>query len=142
MLGAVSALRHRFASIEVDALQNRQFNAGLRLLRDRAAAGRLPKTVIVHLGTNGPFTPHQLDQLMTVLSGVDHVILVNLKVPDAWEGYVNRVLAGNVGKYPNAVLVDWHAASVNRPELFWNDGTHLRALGAQVYANLLAAAAP
>jgi lysophospholipase L1-like esterase len=44
-----------------------------------------------------------------------------------------------VKRYPNAVMVDWHAASANRPELLWTDGIHLRPEGAQFYANLIAA---
>jgi hypothetical protein len=37
------------------------------------------------------------------------------------------------------MLVDWHAASADRPDLFWRDGYHLRPQGAQVYADLVAA---
>jgi len=49
------------------------------------------------------------------------------------------VLADGVRRYPNTVLVDWHAASVDRPELFVEDGIHLQAEGQRVYADLIAA---
>jgi len=140
MAGGAQELRQAVGSIEVDALIDRQFLQGLYILVQRRQAGLLPATVVVHLGTNGPFTPHQLDLLMQSLAGVHRVVLVNVKMPNGWEGYVNQVLAQNVGRYRNAILLDWHAASVNRPELFWADGTHLRPLGAQVYAALIAAA--
>jgi hypothetical protein len=47
------------------------------------------------------------------------------------------VIADGVKKYPNALLVDWRAASVDHPEFFWDDGIHLRPDGAQVYADLI-----
>jgi lysophospholipase L1-like esterase len=62
---------------------------------------------------------------------------VNVKVPRAWEQPNNEVIAAGVQKYPNAVLVDWYSASVNRPELFYRDGFHLRPGGQKVYADLI-----
>jgi lysophospholipase L1-like esterase len=35
------------------------------------------------------------------------------------------------------VLVDWYSASVNRHELFYRDGFHLRPGGQKVYADLI-----
>ena len=48
------------------------------------------------------------------------------------------MLAEGVTRYSAAVLVDWHAASVDRPDFFWSDGIHLRPEGAQYYAQLIA----
>jgi lysophospholipase L1-like esterase len=50
------------------------------------------------------------------------------------------MLAERVARYPNVVLVDWHAASADHPELFRPDGIHLRPAGARLYADLVAAA--
>ncbi|MFN2284437.1 MAG: acetyltransferase, partial [Anaerolineae bacterium] len=69
------------------------------------------------------------------------VVVVNIKVPRRWEGPNNAVLAEKIPQYANAVLVDWYSASIDRPELFWYDGIHLRPEGAAVYAALIAAAA-
>jgi hypothetical protein len=44
-----------------------------------------------------------------------------------------------VQRYPNTVLVDLHAASVNHPEFFGEDGIHLTLEGAQAYADLITA---
>jgi len=73
-----------------------------------------------------------------VPADVRRVVFVNLKAPRDWEGPNNAVLAEGVKRYPNAVLVDWHAASVGRPEFFC-DGIHLQQQGAQAYAQLIAA---
>ena len=39
--------------------------------------------------------------------------------------------------HPNAVLLDWYAASDGHPEYFYDDGTHLRPDGAAAYAALI-----
>jgi hypothetical protein len=60
---------------------------------------------------------------MQALSGVEKVVFVNVKVPRAWEQPNNEVIAEGVQKYPNAVLVDWYSASVNRPSCSTETGS-------------------
>lgn len=141
MLGATTALEAAIPGIEVDAAVSRQASTGIGILRARAAAGQLPEEVIFHLGTNGLLTPGQFDEVMDALAGVRRVIFVNLTVPRSWEEPNNTILADGVRRYPNAVLVDWHAASAGRFDLLWDDGIHLRPAGADAYAALIAQSA-
>jgi hypothetical protein len=140
MLGAASALEQTFGDIQVDAVVGRQVQAGLEILRAKRAAGALPDTVLVHLGNNGTFTADQADALLQVLSSVQRVVFINLRVPRAWEGPNNAVIAAAVQRSSNAVLCDWHTASVGQPALFWDDGIHVRSTGAALYAELIVAA--
>jgi lysophospholipase L1-like esterase len=140
MLSAASQLQQTIPGIRIDAAVGRQVSTSINILRGHRTAGRLGTVVVVHLGDNGTFTAKQFDEIMQVLAGVRRVVFVNVEVPRPWESSVNTVLADGVKRYPNAVLVDWHTASGNRPELLWIDGIHLRPAGAQVYANLIAAA--
>jgi lysophospholipase L1-like esterase len=77
--------------------------------------------------------------MMDVLAGVDKVVFVNDKVPRFWEQPNNEVLAEGTRRYPNAVLVDWYSASVDRPELFAKDGIHPQPAGRRLYAEMIAA---
>ena len=52
------------------------------------------------------------------------------------------MIAEGVERYPNAVLVDWHSASADRPELFYKDGYHLRPEGQRIYADLISSHLP
>jgi hypothetical protein len=126
--------------VEIDAKIGRQVSAALNLLQERQTAGQLPSTVVLHVGNNGTFTAQQFDQIMAVLVSARRVVFVNVKVTHRWEEPNNTVLTEGVQRYPNAVLVDWHAASADHPELFWSDGIHLRPEGARAYAALIAAA--
>jgi len=112
----------------------------IEILKKRRAAGRLGEVVVIHAGNNVPFTAEQFDEMMGELTDVPKVLIVNLKVPRPWEQSNNEMLAEGVQRYSDkAVLVDWHAASAGRPELFVEDGIHLQPEGQRIYADLIAA---
>jgi peptidoglycan/LPS O-acetylase OafA/YrhL len=143
MLGAVGRLQKDIHGLTVvDAEVGLQVYAATDTLRYRRASGHLGDVVIVHLGNNGTFTKGQFDEIMRILSGVDRVVFINLTVPRAWEEPNNEVIAEGVESYPNAVLVDWHSASADRPELFYSDGYHLRPEGQRLYADLISSYLP
>ena len=140
MLGAADAVVSAIGNIEVDAVVGRQAWEAVNILRQYRDAGTLGDVVVVHMGNNGQFVASEFDQMMEALAGVHRVVFVSVKVPRSWEGPNNSMLAENVARYPNAVLVDWRGASIDHPEFFWDDGIHLRPEGAQAYAQLIAAA--
>jgi hypothetical protein len=143
MLGAVRGLQKDIQGLTVvDAEVGLQVYAATDILKSRRASGQLGDVVVVHLGNNGTFTKGEFDQIMRILSGVDRVVFVNVSVPRTWEEPNNQVIAEGVERYPNTVLVDWHSASADRPELFYSDGYHLRPEGQRIYADLISAHLP
>ena len=143
MLGAIGGLQKDIQGLTViDAQVGLQVYTATDILKSRRASGQLGDVVVVHLGNNGTFTKGEFDQIMRILSGVDKVVFVNVSVPRPWEEPNNQVIAEGVARYPNTVLVDWHSASADRPELFYKDGYHLRPKGQQIYADLISAHLP
>jgi peptidoglycan/LPS O-acetylase OafA/YrhL len=142
MLGAVETLPEEIPNLTVlDARGSRQASEAIGVLQQLRDSGELGDVVIIHIGNNGTFTAEEFDQMMSVLSGVQRVLVVNVTIPDG-HSYVpnNEMLADGVRRYPNkAVLVDWYTASYGHPEYFW-DGIHLTPQGAQAYAATIAAA--
>ncbi len=67
--------------------------------------------------------------MMQLLADRQKVVLVNAKVPRAWESQVNETLADGAKRYKNAVLLDWHDYGGAHPEFFYDDGIHLRPRG-------------
>ncbi len=139
MVGAAPELAGAIGSIDIDAEVGRQGSAAVAVLRQRKAAGTLGDAVVIHIGNNGLFSTSQLDEMMAVLSDQHVVVFINLKVPRDWEDAVNAVIRDGVTRYDNATLVDWHAAAKNRPDLFWDDGIHLRPAGVRLYTSLITA---
>ncbi|MDQ3497978.1 MAG: acyltransferase [Actinomycetota bacterium] len=143
MLGAVGRLQKDIKGLTVvDAEVGLQVYAATDILKYRRASGQLGDVVVVHLGNNGTFTKGEFDQIMRTLSGVDRVAFVNVTVPRPWEEPNNEVIAEGVKRYPNTVLVDWHSASADRPDLFYNDGYHLRPKGQRTYTDLISSHLP
>ena len=139
MIGAAGELEQTIDSLSIEADVGLQAPAAIDILRKRRDAGRLGEVVVVHIGSNGAFSEEQFEEMMEVLADVHRVAFVNVKVPRAWEQPNNSLLAEEVQQYPNTVLVDWYAASARRPELFVNDGIHLRYEGQRVYTELISA---
>jgi lysophospholipase L1-like esterase len=138
MLGAVAELEQAIDNVQVDAAVGRQALHAVRTLRERRDAGQLGTVVVVHLGSNGLFREEQFDEIMQVLANVDRVLFVNVRVSRRWQDPVNEMLVERVGRYASAMIVDWHTASADRPELLRKDGVHLSTEGAQAYAELIA----
>jgi peptidoglycan/LPS O-acetylase OafA/YrhL len=140
MVGAAGELQRAIGNnLDIDAEVGRQASTVIDILRERQATGRLGEVVVIDIGNNGTLNAEQFDEMMRVLEGVHKVVFVNVKVPRTWEQPNNEVLAEGVWRYPNTVLVDWHAASANRPDFFVDDGYHLQTEGQEVFADLIAA---
>ncbi len=140
MIQGAKALAKDLGPMRVDAAVGRHVFEGIRVLERRAATDRLADIVIVQLGNNGPFRAGQFDAVMDALRDVSLVVWVNVRVPRDWEAHNNRMIASGITRYPNARLVDWYAATAGQPDLFWKDGYHPRPTGAELYADLIAAA--
>ena len=144
MIGAIEELEQEIPNLSLlNAQGSRQPSAAIDLLQRWRAAGYLGDAVVIDIGNNGPFSSEQFDEMMKVLAGVPKVLIVSLTVPPSVEDPVaasnNAVLTDGVQRYSNTVLVDWHAASADRPEYFsGEDNIHLSLQGAQAYAELIA----
>ena len=124
----------------VSGMVSRQFGAAKGIVAGRISEGRTPRVLIIHLGTNGPVSTSAFDALMAVAAPIPRVVLVTIKVPRDYVASSNQVIRSGVGRYGNAVLVDWEAAARDHPEYFSNDELfHLNCNpGAKVYAGLIA----
>ncbi len=140
MLDYQDPLKSAIAGINVDAAVSRQWSDGEQILESLKADGQLGGDVIVGLGTNGPITDTDFDNMMTILSGASRVVFVNVHVDRPWQDPNNAVLASGAARYPNAVVADWATLAAQNPGWFGSDGTHLAidGTGADALAQLVA----
>ncbi|MEX2554977.1 MAG: acyltransferase family protein [Actinomycetota bacterium] len=140
MTSARSALRNRFGRILIDAAVARQVKDGIAALERLKSEGRIGRVVIIHLGNNGRWLSAQVDRIMRILSGVELVVFVNVRVPRRWESSNNQTLAAGVQRHAGrAVLLNWKKLWRTCPaKTFGKDGTHLSAIGARCYSRLIA----
>jgi len=125
--------------VYVDAKPGRKMRDLRSLIPQLAQRHHLGKVVVIHIGTNYPFDPKTLDEIMEELlkRGVQHVFFVNVRRPVRWEDYVNGLIADGVKRWPQASLLDWHDLALKHPEWFVDDQTHLRYYGTKAYVQFI-----
>jgi hypothetical protein len=141
MIDYQDPLEQDVPGITVDAAVGRQWSDGEAILQQAKAAGTLGAVVVVGLGTNGPITDSQFNDMMSILSGASRVVFVTVHVDQPWQDQNNQVLRNGVARNPRtAVLVDWTSLADQYPSWVYSDETHLPidGTGAQVLAATIA----
>jgi hypothetical protein len=140
MLDYQDPLKSSIPGINVNASVSRQWSDGESLLQTLKTEGQLGADVVVGLGTNGPITDSDFDNMMSILGGASRVVFVNVHVDRPWQDPNNTVLANGAARYPNVVVADWATLAAQNPQWFGEDGTHLAidGPGAAALASLIA----
>ena len=112
------ALHHR---VRVDATVGRQIDDTINELQSLRRHHRLPKTIVIQVGNNGPLWYHDLVRLRHALHGIRDVIVVNVRNSTSWQDESNHALATWLQGWPTAHLADWYGSSTNK---MLSDGTH------------------
>lgn len=137
MLGARQTLMDLIPGTKIDAAVSRFPGAFIGRLKKYKAKDKLADVVVLHPGTNGVLPEDMMRQMLDILKDTPRVVVVNDNMPRSWRKPNNQVIDTVVPDYPNAVLVDWYAASKDHPEYFVSDGIHLTKKGARAYAKLI-----
>ncbi len=140
MLASAVQLAAALPGISIDAQVSRQVGAGLSIVQRLAADGRLRRVVVFALGTNGPFTPQQMRQLVRAVGPHRDLVLVSTYEARPWEAGVNQIIAAAARRYATVVMANWFAAIEHRTGLLWPDEVHPQPSGARLYARTVAAA--
>lgn len=134
MRGATNELRSR--NFKVDTSTSRQFSEAPGILRRLERRGRLPRTVVIHLGNNGYVEPSDCRRAVKI-AGNRRVFLVTVKVPRSWRATNNSRLRTCARRH-GARIVDWYGYSRSHDRWFYSDGFHLTPTGQRKYARFLA----
>ena len=135
MLGCAADLEQLIGrGLRVDAVVGRQAEVTIGRLAAYRAAGRLPSTVIVQIGDNGPVWYADMQHLRKVLTGVPRVVLVNVRLARSWQNEVNSELKSYARSWPQAVIANWYAHS---SQAMLVDGVHPSIAARAVYARVV-----
>ena len=129
LLGARQQLQTM--GLRVDAVEGRQ-PGRLATTLNKLPDDGLP--VVIHLGTNGPFTRQHCRDVHRLVQGKRDVVMVTVSAPRPWIRVSNtniRACASQV-KGSSASLVAWHRIANSSTELLYDDAIHLTPRGASV----------
>ncbi len=134
---AVPYFEEQFPGGHIDAAVSRQLYTGQQIYQYYADQDIVGDVVVFALGTNGPATDDQLDELIAAVGSEKSIYLVNTRSPQLWMSTTNQAIANAVSRYNNVYLIDWYSYSEGRDDVFDGDGTHLTETGAQDYVALI-----
>lgn len=136
MLGAAEELAQY--GITVDAQKSRPFKAALPIVNYVKSVGALGNAVVIHLGTNSGTSQETIDSIMAPLAEVPLVVVLTNAVPGkSWEKPNNTLIRALPDRYPNVKVLDWKLLVDPNPKWVYDDGTHLRPIGQQRYAEAI-----
>jgi peptidoglycan/LPS O-acetylase OafA/YrhL len=126
-----AALNHR---VQIDATVGRQIDDTIDELDTLRKHHRLPKTLVIQIGNNGPLWYHDLVNLRRALRGIPDIVFVNVRNTTSWQDESNQALTSWLRGWQAAHLADWYAVSTNK---MLSDGTHPWPYGCVIYARLI-----
>ena len=136
MLGAAEELGA--LGFVVDAQVSRQMKNYLPDMQTIKDNGLLGAAVVVHLGTNGPFSDDTLNQMLAILADVPVVVLLTSKADRDWVAGNNAKLREVPASHPNVTVLDWEVLGPQCPgDCFYDDGIHLNQNGQNYYTSLI-----
>jgi hypothetical protein len=140
MVDGMPNLRSLLPGIAIDAVAGRQVAAGLTVLQTLANLGALEAGIVIELGTNGTFTPGQLERVLSVAAGRHVVLLTNHCAYCAWVPSNNDLMTTVCTEDRGCTVADWEALANTHPEWFARDGVHMPigGVGGQAFAELIA----
>ena len=112
----------------IDGKIGRQLYVAVEEAKSYSKYNNENSAIIFQLGTNGPFTESQIEELVKEFDKAD-IYFVNIKVPRAWEKTVNAALKETQEKYSNVKLIDWYSVANSTKDLFEPDRVHLNQAG-------------
>ncbi len=139
MLASAPGLYQALPGVYVSAVVSRAMIAGIIEAQQLKSEHRLRPILIVGLGTNGPITLDQIDQLRSIIGSHRWLLLINVFEARSWEDEVNSTIYDAVHRYPNVMLINWHKAIEHHTNLLWSDGIHPMPIGGIFYAKVVKA---
>lgn len=112
----------------IDGKIGRQLYVAVEEAKSYSKYNNENSAIIFQLGTNGPFTESQIEELVREFDKAD-IYFVNIKVPRAWEKTVNAALKETQEKHSNVKIIDWYSVANSSKDLFEPDRVHLNQTG-------------
>ena len=134
---AIPYFEETFPGGHIDSVVSRPLSDGATVYSYYANENLVGDVVVFSLGTNGPATDAQVDELVSAVGTDKAIYFVNTRSPQNWVSTTNNALANAVERYDNVYLVDWHSYSEGRDDLFEPDATHVSEQGGQEFIALI-----
>ncbi|MGX4763523.1 acyltransferase family protein [Holzapfeliella sp. JNUCC 72] len=139
MAGSSNILKTLFPQMIVDATISRQMIQSFDIVAQYQQEKALNNIVLIGLGTNGPFSSDNLNQLISQIGAGHTIFWINTHVPSRqWQNSVNQVVQQAATEHQNFKVIDWYNYSKGHDDWFYEDQIHPNPEGAKYYATYIA----
>lgn len=139
MNGGKKYIAPNFKGAYFDTKIGRQFSTLPEIVKKLKESDELGDVLVVGLGTNGPFSDKDFDDVVKMMHGKD-VFFINTAHKKWWEQSVNEKLRKKVNEYANVHLIDVYSKLKTQKQYYVADGVHLTDSGYKYYAGLVSEA--
>ena len=129
--------------VNVDAQESIQGKGMISLLQTALQQYDINNAVVIQIGTNGPVTQAQYDELANTVATLPHVYFLTIKAPKDWVAGNNAIIRALPTTHPNVSIIDWESLAPQiAADLSKSDGgVHLNSGKAvRFYANMILSA--
>ena len=138
MLGALSAIHDALPGCIVDAKVSRQLWDAYAVLDALESSGSLGSTVVIALGTNGPFSVEEGQGIVDRLGANRQIYWVTaFGTSLSWQEQSNDSIRALAAQNPNVTVVDWAEIAALITWWLYSDGIHLQGDGQAAYAAMI-----
>ena len=139
MLGAALAIKEILPDCIIDAKESRQVSQAADVADVLESQGELGNTVIISLGTNGPFSESSGQDLIDRLGAERTIYWITAYGEHlTWQEDSNKMIYRLAEENDNVQIIDWAQNASGHSEWFYEDGIHLNLEGQEAYATLIA----
>ena len=114
----------------------RQYPEGLGLMRDLRRKDKLPRLVVVALGSNGSISKDNIHDALNIVGKKRILALATPRELGGGAGHDASLVRREAHKHKRIRLLDWVKFSAGHPGWFQPDGLHLTFSGAAALARL------
>ncbi len=125
------------AGFSVNAQGCRKWSEGHAILRRKKRRGRLPRLVVMALGTNWDITRGEIGRTRRMLGRKRVLAIVTPREPGGYTGDAKRIRAAARAHPRRIKLLDWVRFSRGHGSWFGSDGVHLTDTGVQNYVRCM-----
>ena len=126
-----------------DAKGCRMFHQGRALLDRLKARGKLPRRVVLALGTNWEIPMREIERTLPLLKGRHHLFLVTPRNKRDQPDRDAETIREAAGLHPRKIsALDWKRYSRGKDHWFGSDGLHVTREGRDAYVRCIKQALP
>lgn len=138
MLGAAPSILGMQPECVIDAKVSRQVIQADSVIDSLEKQDLLRQTVVIALGTNGPFSTATGQELIDRLGSGRTIYWVTVYGRDlGWQEDSNATIRKLAEDNENVHIIDWSQAASGHAEWFFADGIHLSVEGRAAYAGII-----